>query len=68
MINLTDDSPMPVAAPIALENEHLARYLEIRMLRMLFDRSGHRPIGWNVEGEVVPGQWHMRPHKTNRTD
>ncbi len=65
MVNLTDNSRMPVTAPIALEDEHLARYLEIRMLRMLFDRSGHRPISWNTEGEVGPGQWKMRPHKTN---
>ena len=64
MINLTDDSRMPVVDPLALEGEHLSRYLEIRMLRLLFDPSGHRPIGWNQEGQVVPGQWNMRQHKT----
>ena len=63
MINLTDDSRLPVVEPIALEGEHLARYLEIRMLRLLFDPSGHRPIGWNTEGQVIPGQWKLRPHK-----
>lgn len=59
-----NENRMPVVAPIELVGEHLDRYLEIRMLRMLFDPSGHRPIGWNETGQVVPGQWNMRPHKT----
>ncbi|MGL4593140.1 MAG: hypothetical protein ACRCUY_00255 [Thermoguttaceae bacterium] len=63
MINLTDDSRMPITSPIQLVGEHLDRYLEIRMLRLLFDQSGHRPITWNPEGEAVPGQWKLRPHK-----
>ena len=63
MINLTDDSRLPVAEPIALEGEHLVRYLEIRALRLLFDQSGHRPVGWAMDGQVIPGQWKMRPHK-----
>lgn len=65
MINLTDDSRMPVTEPIALEGEHLVRYLEIRMLRLLFDQSGHRAIGWNEEGEAIPGQWRRCSHKGN---
>lgn len=67
MINLTDDSRMPITEPIALEGEHLARYLEIRMLRLLFDQSGHRPIGWDNDGMVIPGQWKLRPHKLECT-
>lgn len=59
-----DQSRMPVAAPIGLVGEDLDRYLEVRMLRMLIDRSGHRPISWDETGQVVPGQWKMRPHKT----
>ena len=53
----------PVTEPIMLVGEHLDRYLEIRMLRLLFDCSGHRPITWNEDGQAVPGQWKMRPHK-----
>ena len=58
-----EQSRMPITAPIELVGEHLDRYLEIRMLRMVFDPSGHRPISWDESGQVVPGQWKMRPHK-----
>lgn len=57
------DERMPITAPIALEGEELDRYLEVRVLRLLIDRSGHRPVTWNKEGQPVPGQWNLRPHK-----
>lgn len=62
-IKPVESERIPIIDPIALEGDELMRYLEIRMLRKFFDRSGHRPITWDKNGQVGPGQWKMRPHK-----